>query len=249
MNKKLSQVFLKNEQILEKISKAIGATKKDVVFEIGGGKGPLTKYLVKTAKKVIVVEIDKKLIPYLRNYKVEIINKNFLKVNIPKEVTLIAGNIPYHLSGKITQKILQTGKRCIILYQKEFAQRLVAHPGNKEYSRISVLAQTMSKPKLFFNVNKHDFVPVPKVDSTLVEFIPKNVKYNESFFKFVKILFQFKNKTVKNALVFGRRHWTIEKDKRKLKPLLEEISDRKVVTLNINELKNEFEKFSHHVQL
>lgn len=243
MKNKLSQVFLHNEQTLEKISKAINAKKKDVVFEIGGGKGQLTKHLVKTAGKVIVCELDKKLIPYLEDLNVEVINKNFLKVVIPKSVTLIVGNIPYHLSGKITEKILKEGKRCVILYQKEFAKRLTAKPGRKDYSRLSVLAQFLSTPRILFTVNKGDFKPVPKVDSALVDFTPnKGVKFDEGFFNFVKVLFQFKNKSVKNALLSGKRLWTSEKDKRKLKPLVENLSDKKVVTLSVKELLDEYYK-------
>ncbi len=243
MKPRLSQVFLHNEKTLERISKAINAKKSDVIFEIGGGKGQLTKYLMKSAKKVIVCELDKLLLPYLRELKAEVLNKNILKLDIPREVTLIAGNIPYHLSGKITEKVLRENKRAVILYQKEFADRLVARPGSKDYSRLSVLAQTLSIPKLLFDVNKHDFNPVPKIDSTLVEFTPKNVKYDSKFFDFVKVLFQFKNKTVKNALVFGRRHWSEEKDKRKLKPLLEKLSSKKVVTLTLDDLKKEYNLF------
>ncbi|MBN1924179.1 MAG: ribosomal RNA small subunit methyltransferase A [Nanoarchaeota archaeon] len=242
MKPKLSQVFLHNEQTLEKISKAVNASKSDVVFEIGGGKGVLTKYLVKAAKKVIVCELDEKLVPFIKEYTLNIINKSILKTEFPKEVTLIVGNIPYHLSGKITEKVLREAKRAVILYQKEFADRLVARPGSKDYSRISVLAQTLSNPRLLFDVNRHDFTPVPKVDSTLVEFTPKKNEYDEGFFKFISIIFQFKNKTLKNALINGRRHWTKEQDKRKLKPLIDKLVDRKVVTLSVEELKKEYKK-------
>jgi 16S rRNA A1518/A1519 N6-dimethyltransferase RsmA/KsgA/DIM1 with predicted DNA glycosylase/AP lyase activity len=102
---------------------------------------------------------------------------------------------------------------------------------------------SLSTPKIILHVNKGNFTPIPKVDSALVEFIPKKTKYDEGFFKFVKILFQFKNKKVRNALVYGRRHWTAEKDKRKLKPLLEKMSKKKVVTLSPNELLKEYDLF------
>jgi len=240
---KLSQVFLKNEQVLEKIADSINITKKDVIFEIGGGKGPLTKYLVEKAKKVIVCEIDKKLIPFLKDYNATIINENFLKVEIPKEVTKIVGNIPYHLSGKITEKIMKEQKPCTILYQKEFAQRIVAKPGNKGYSRIGVLAQTLSIPKILFYVSKNDFKPVPKVDSALVSFTPLNKEYDEGFFKFIKTLFKFKNKSVKNALLCGRMDWSNELDKRKLKEKVNNNSEKKVFTLNIEELEQEYKLF------
>ncbi|MFA5303355.1 MAG: 16S rRNA (adenine(1518)-N(6)/adenine(1519)-N(6))-dimethyltransferase RsmA [Candidatus Nanoarchaeia archaeon] len=243
MKPKLSQVFLKDESVLKKIAEIIGATKNDTVFEIGPGKGVLTKYLVNDAKKVFACEIDKSLIPYINNLGAEIINKDFLDVKIPKEVTLIVGNIPYHLSGKITEKILREKKRCVILYQKEFAQRIVARPSTKDYSRLTVLANHLSIPKIKLIVSKQCFKPVPKVDSALVEFLPTGKDYDEGFFRFIKTLFEFKNKSVKNALICGRREWTDELDKRKLKPILEKNSDKKVVTLSIPELLKEYEKF------
>lgn len=243
MRVKLSQVFLHNENILEKIANACKIKKSDIVFEIGAGKGQLTKYLVKKAKKVIVCEIDKMLVPYLIDLNVKIINKSILKVKIPKTATVIVGNIPYHLSGKITEKILKTNKRAVILYQKEFADRITATRGSRDYSRITVLVQYFSTPKKLFDVDKSNFSPVPKVDSTLVEFIPNKKKYNKEFFDFVKILFQFKNKSVRNALIDGKRMWTTEKDKRKIKPLLEKISNEKVRVLSIKDLEKEYKLF------
>jgi len=85
---------------------------------------------------------------------------------------------------------------------------------------------------------------VPKVDSALVEFIPTGNDYDEGFFKFIKTLFEFKNKSVKNALICGRREWSKELDKRKLKSAVEKCSDKKVVSLNIQELIDEYKKFT-----
>lgn len=239
----LSQVFLHNERTLKRISEAISAKKSDFVFEIGGGKGQLTKYLADAAGEVIVCELDKKLIPYLRELKAKVVNKSVLEVEIPRKVTLIVGNIPYHLSGKITEKILKEGKRAVILYQKEFAERLIAKPGSRDYSRLSVLAQYLSNPRILFSVNRGDFNPIPKVDSALVEFTPTSESYNEGFFDFIQVLFQFKNKSVQNALISGRRLWTRKEDKKELRELLKDLSGEKVFTLSINKLKEQFELF------
>ncbi|MFA5333098.1 MAG: 16S rRNA (adenine(1518)-N(6)/adenine(1519)-N(6))-dimethyltransferase RsmA [Candidatus Nanoarchaeia archaeon] len=243
MKPKLSQIFLKDESVLKKIAETINATKKDTVFEIGPGKGALTKYLVNNARKVIACEIDKSLIPYINGLGAEIINKDFLDLAIPNKVTLIVGNIPYHLSGKITEKILREKKRCVILYQKEFAQRIIGKPGTKDYSRLTVLANHLSTPKIKLIVSKQSFNPKPKVDSALVEFLPTGNDYNEGFFRFIKTLFEFKNKSVKNALIYGRREWTNELDKRKLKDKVSKCTDKKVVTLSIPELLKEYENF------
>jgi 16S rRNA (adenine1518-N6/adenine1519-N6)-dimethyltransferase len=244
MKPKLSQVFLKDENVLAKIAGIINASKKDIVFEIGAGKGALTKYIAKDAKKVIACEIDKHLIPYLNNLGAQIINSNVLDVKIPKESTIIAGNIPYHLSGKITEKILREKKRCVILYQKEFANRLTAKQGSKDYSRLTVLANYLSTPKIKLVVFGQSFSPVPKVDSALVEFNPTGRDYDSGFFKFIKSLFEFKNKSVKNALICSRREWSKELDKRKLKDRISKNSDKKVIALSMPELIKEYELFN-----
>ncbi len=244
MKPKLGQVFLKDENTLQKIAQIINPSKNDTVFEIGPGKGALTKYLAKDAKKVIACEIDKTLIPYLSSLGIEVINKDILKSEIPKDATIIAGNIPYYISGKITEKILKEKKRCVILYQKEFAERLVAKPGSKDYSRLTILANYLSIPKIKLIISRNSFCPVPKVDSALVEFLPTGNDYDEGFFKFIKTLFEFKNKSVKNALICGRREWSAELDKRKLKGKVENCSEKKVVSLTMPELIKEYENFS-----
>ncbi|VVB74152.1 putative ribosomal RNA small subunit methyltransferase A [Candidatus Tiddalikarchaeum anstoanum] len=239
---RLSQVFLHNEDVLRRIAESANITKNDTVFEIGGGKGQLTKQLVNFAKKVIVCEIDKLLIPYLRELDVEIINESILDIDIPKEADVIVGNIPYRLSSDITEKVLRSGKKAVILYQKEFADRLVAKPSTNDYSRITILAQLLSTPKRLFNVSRNNFNPVPKVDSTLVEFTPKAEKYDEGFSKFTRILFEFKNKSVKNALINGRREWAGIEDKRKIRDLITNFTEKKVKDLSIEEIKDEYKK-------
>lgn len=243
MTPSLGQVFLHNETTLERITKACRIEKQDIVFEIGGGHGELTKHLINKAEKVITCEVDEKLIPYLRELNVEVINKDFMQVEVPESVNLIIGNIPYYLSSEITEKVLKLNKRAVLLYQWEFAKRLIAKPGSNNYSRLSILVQYLSKPKLLFKISRYDFKPVPKVDSALVEFQPIEEEYNEKFLKFIKILFQFKNKTVRNALISGRRLWT-SKSKSELRKELTQFMNRKVYTLSINELKQEFKKYN-----
>lgn len=243
MKPKLSQVFLHNESVLQRIAESAKLTKDDVVFEIGSGKGQLTKYLAKMARKVYACELDKMLIPYLFELNAVVINKDFLEIEIPSDVTVIIGNIPYHLSSEITEKVLRAKKKALILYQKEFANRLVAKPSTKDYSRITILSQLLSKPKKLFDVNRHNFIPTPKVDSTLVEFTPTNEAYDELFFSFTRILFQFKNKSVQNALINGRASWTGESEKKKIRERVKGFSNKKVKDLTIAEIKEECEKF------
>ncbi len=246
MNKRLSQVFLINEDILRKIAELCSTSKNDVVLEIGAGKGQLTKYLVERAKKVIAVEIDKSLISFLSEFGAEVVNEDILKYNIPSDVTLIVGNVPYHISGEIVERVVKWKRRAVLLFQKEFAQRLVAKPGSKDYSRITVLVNYLSVPKLLLRVSKNNFKPVPKVDSALVEIVPKdNVDYDKGFFDFVKMIFRHKNKTIKNALLLERRNWTRVSDKSKVRELLCEFGDKKVFKHTVDELIKEYKKFQY----
>ena len=200
---RLGQHFLINDRILDKISSFID--ENDIVLEIGSGYGNLTKYLLK-AKKVYAVEIDSELFKSLKKIKVNNlipINENFLDVEIPKDVTKIVGNIPYKISSKITEKVLRflkKGQVAILMYQKEFARRLIAKPCESEYSRISVLTRYLSNAEIIQYVSKNNFKPKPRVDSAIVKIVSNGKRYDEGFFKFVKMLFTHKNKKVSNSL-------------------------------------------------
>ncbi len=246
MSKRLSQVFLVNEEILKTIAELCSIRKDDIILEIGAGKGQLTKYLVQRAKKVIALEIDKSLLPFLANLGAEVVNEDILKYTPPRSVTLIVGNVPYHISGEIVEKVVRWKRRAVLLFQKEFAQRLVAKPGSKDYSRLTVLANYMTVPKILLRVNKNNFKPVPKVDSALVELVPRdNARYDKGFFDFVKIVFKHKNKTIRNALLLERKSWSKIDDKAKVRSLLSEFGNKKVFKHSIEEFVEEYKRFQY----
>jgi len=250
---KFGQHFLKNGKILEEIAKYAEISSEDIVLEIGAGIGNLTEKLAK-AKKIYAVEIDKKLFVKLKRnlekYKnVECINEDILKYEFPEDVNKIVGNLPYEISSLITEKILRflnkqklSGVKnvlAVLMYQKEFAERMTAFPGIKDYSRLSVLVNYYADVEILRIVGKSEFRPAPRVDSALVKIIPKGVKENEELFKLTKILFMHKNKKVINALIDARNYLSIkEKDKLKdmLPELLGDLGDRKVFYLEIEEL-------------
>ena len=128
-----------------------------------------------------------------------------------------------------------------------FTKRIRAEIGCKEglkgLFKIDNTREYLSTPRIKLVVSRNSFNPVPKVDSALVEFIPTGNDYDEGFFSFIKTLFEFKNKSVKNALLAGRREWSQELDKRKLRDKVKGLSDKKVVSLSINELLGEYKKF------
>jgi 16S rRNA (adenine1518-N6/adenine1519-N6)-dimethyltransferase len=256
---RFGQHFIKSESLLKEIAGYLKISKEDVVLEIGAGDGRLTKYLT-SAKKVYAVEIDKKLIPKLqaRGFEnVEIINKDILDFEFPKEVNKVIGNLPYEISSPITEKILlflnsqlHSGVKnllAVLMYQREFAERMTAFPGIKDYSRLSVLVNYYADCEVIKNIPKGVFRPPPKVDSSLVRIIPKAVKRDDKLFEVVRILFMHKNKKVINALLDSRNLLKV-KDKNELREILQEklgeLGEKKVFYLEIDELVSSKKKIN-----
>lgn len=210
--KSLGQNFLIDDKIANREVDYCNISMEDTVLEIGSGKGILTKKLVKKAKLVISVELDKNLYEYCKK---EITNKNLILINddalllnfnnIPK-FNKIVSNLPYKISAPITFKLLDFDfERAILIYQKEFAKRMVAKEGENNYSRLSVLIYYKSFCKIIENISKKSFKPIPKVDSSIIELIPRktppfNIIDEKFFFDFTKNLFNYKRKKIKNNL-------------------------------------------------
>ncbi len=207
--KKLGQNFLIDESLLKEQIEYANLNEEDTVLEVGAGIGNLTKFLLEKAKKVIVVEKDRRMIKILedrfsKKENLEIISGDVLKIDLP-DFDKTVSNIPYVISSPLTFKLLETEfKKAIIMYQKEFAQRMVAKPGTKEYSRLSVACHYYADIKLLRTVPETAFHPEPKVQSALVEIIPRNPPFKvdeKFFFNLLRGLFIHRKKTVKNAIV------------------------------------------------
>ncbi|MES1921056.1 dimethyladenosine transferase [Bonamia ostreae] len=208
-DKNKGQHILQSKKTIQKIVDKAGIFPSDIVLEIGPGTGNLTLPLLQKAKKVIAVEIDKRLILELKkrfigteyNKKLEIINGDALKTDFPFFNILVA-NIPYQISSPLIQKLLDLGPkfRCaVIMFQKEFADRLVAKPGDKNYSRLTVNTQMFTRIDHLLKVGKALFKPPPKVDSSVVRIEPKRPypKIDKSQWKnMLLICFHRKNKTI-----------------------------------------------------
>jgi 16S rRNA (adenine1518-N6/adenine1519-N6)-dimethyltransferase len=210
--KLLGQNFLIDEDTAEREIYYCNISNNDVVLEIGAGKGILTKKLVKKAKKVISIEIDQKL---YTNLKKEIINKNLILINddalkidfnnLPK-FNKIVSNLPFQISLPITLKFLDYNfNKAVLIYQKEFAERMISNIEDKNYSRLSVLIYYKTFCKIIENIPKTSFSPIPKVDASIVELIPRKTPpfylINEIFFfKLTKQLFNHKRKKIQNNL-------------------------------------------------
>ncbi len=231
-NKKIGQCFLKDKNIVSKIIDSANINKNDTILEIGLGEGILTKELSKLSKKVYVIELDKKLEIYadeiLSNYKnVEIIWDDALKVNLHNlNYNKVVANLPYQISSPITFKLIDRNfDLAVLMYQYEFAKRMVAKENTVEYGRLSVMVQYFCDVELLFKVPKTVFSPKPKVDSAVVRLTPKKNAYpikNMDFFKnMVKAIFQHKNKSIKKGLIHSAHEMNI--DREKLKSILNEI--------------------------
>lgn len=212
--KKLGQHFLVDKNIIRKIVEIFSPAENDLIVEIGPGNGALTEELIKYSKKLILVEIDKELIPDLENKfpEVKILNKDILDCDFSKEFFdakfRIIGNLPYYITSQILFKIFDNYhlvNDALIMIQKEVAQRIVAHKGTKDYGILSVFAQFYSEPKILFNVSKNVFYPKPKVDSSIIHLkMKQRVELSEQeekcFRHVVKTAFNQRRKTLRNSL-------------------------------------------------
>lgn len=177
----LGQHFLSSPAILRKIVAVIGPRPKDVVVEIGAGRGVLTAALAESAGRVIALEKDDRLIPALREAmpaNVEVVPADVLKTDfrdILRKAGVLAlrlvGNVPYAISSPLLFRILEDRRLfsdCVFLLQKEVAERITAGPGSKSYAPLGILLQNEFEARIAFTVPPGSFAPPPKVQSALL---------------------------------------------------------------------------------
>ena len=212
--KKFGQNFLKNKDLLKKISELKDFENK-LVLEIGPGTGALTEYLLKKQpKKLIAIEKDEELKPFLlkiqKKYLVnfEIIFQDALRYEYSKfegkKIFLVA-NLPFHIATTLVikwLKYIENFESIIVMVQREVAERLSAKVSTKFYGRTSILVQLHSEVKKVFDVSPENFHPKPKVNSSVIELSPKsNLNFNyERVDKLLKICFAQRRKKLKNNL-------------------------------------------------
>ncbi|HMB23886.1 MAG TPA: 16S rRNA (adenine(1518)-N(6)/adenine(1519)-N(6))-dimethyltransferase RsmA, partial [Anaerolineales bacterium] len=217
-HKSLGQNFLQDSEVLENIAAAAEIQPGDTVLEIGPGLGSLTRYLAVSAKEVIAVELDKKLIAPLKAvlapYKnVRLIQGDILELS-PMDLILakdyiVAANIPYYITSAVIRHMLESDpkpRRIVLTVQKEVAQRICAKPGDMSLLALSV--QVYGKPRLAAQIPAEAFFPAPKVDSAVlcVDIYSAPLIKEElldTFFKLIKAGFSQKRKTLRNSLSSG----------------------------------------------
>jgi 16S rRNA (adenine1518-N6/adenine1519-N6)-dimethyltransferase len=219
--KRLGQNFVVDPALLERMISYAFVNKNDVVLEVGAGLGFLTQLLSSACKKVVAVEIDPKLIKILRSEfrsldNVDIIEGDVLNISVP-QFNKVVSTPPYSISSPLLFWLLERKFDCAVLtFQKEFAERLTASVGTKDYGRLTVSTYYRAEAELLDYVPRNLFYPPPDVDSIIVrlklrEKPPFSVEDEEVFFQLVRALFNQRNKKVRNAVIPFLRQW-VEKE-------------------------------------
>jgi len=205
----LGQNFLTAPHYIEKIAGAALAFGLPI-FEIGPGKGALTKQFVQQAK-CIAVEYDIRLAEFLENLKIpnlNIIHQDILKVDptaLLAEEAVLAGNIPYYITSPILFWLIQW-RSCfpaaVLMMQKEVGERILAKPGNKQYGLLSLKIPYYYQVKKEMIVKAKHFRPPPQVDSIVLSFVrkPQRPDLPDGFVQFINVIFQQRRKKILNPL-------------------------------------------------
>jgi len=215
----LGQHFLYDEELLRSLVEATGVTKDDCVLEIGPGAGTLTKCLCAAAGKVIAIEVDHDVIPFLKvnteNFdNLTIVEGDVRKLDLKEicaplgENFYVIANIPYNITTQIFEMLWDSGlpiRQISVMIQKEVGEKLMAAPSTELYGILSVRCQLISVPSLVQIVPAECFTPPPKVDSAFVRLDmrkepPLPVKDEKLLMRMVKAGFGMRRKTLTNAL-------------------------------------------------
>ena len=219
--KRFGQNFLIDEHVIEKIMKAADLTEEDCILEIGPGLGTMTQYLAEVVREVIAVEIDKNLIPILKDTlsgysNIIIRNEDILKVDINtlvnehnqgKPIKVVA-NLPYYITTPIIMGLFEKHvplESMIVMVQKEVAERMQVGPGTKDYGALSLAVQYYAEPEIVANVPQNCFIPRPNVGSAVIKLTrhkqpPVKTKDEAALFQIIRASFNQRRKTLINSL-------------------------------------------------
>ncbi|WP_049927432.1 16S ribosomal RNA methyltransferase A [Halopiger goleimassiliensis] len=205
------QHFLVDDRVLDRLPTYLEDADTGHLLEIGGGTGALTDRLLAVGDRVTVVERDPQLAAFLREEfreeieadRLSVIEGDALEVGFPA-FTASVSNLPYGVSSEIAFRLFPEKRPLVLMFQREFAERMVAEPGTSEYGRLSVSSQHYADVSLVETVPKEAFSPPPAVESAVIRAVPREPAYSvddEAFFlRFVKALFTQRRKTVRNAI-------------------------------------------------
>ena len=219
--KKFGQNFLIDTHVLDKIIRAAGVTKEDMVLEIGPGIGTMTQCLAEAAGRVVAVEIDSNLIPILKDTlkdydNITVINEDILKVDIKKlaeeynggRPIKVVANLPSYITTPIIMGLFESEvpiDNITVMVQKEVADRMQTGPGSKDYGALSLAVQYYAEPYIVANVPPNCFIPRPNVGSAVIRLTrhqkpPVEVKDSGLMFRLIRASFNQRRKTLQNGL-------------------------------------------------
>jgi 16S rRNA (adenine1518-N6/adenine1519-N6)-dimethyltransferase len=216
--KRFGQHFLHESAIIEKIIAVINPNKMDNMLEIGPGMGALTQQLLPYLNQLIVVELDKDLIPLLKKqceplgrliiHQAYILKFDLRSARKADTQWRIVGNLPYNISTPLLFHLLEQVdliQDMHFMLQKEVVERMVASPGNSHYGRLSVMIQYYCQVKKLFTVKPGAFNPPPKVDSAVIRLIPYHTQPWQAenptlFAEIVRAAFSHRRKMLRNNL-------------------------------------------------
>lgn len=242
--KHLGQHFLRDESIAKRIVGSLtGHLGYKEVLEVGPGTGVLSKYLMEDENiSWWGLDIDNESTEYLKSlypsFSDRILEKDILRIDLDEmfngEKVAIIGNFPYNISSQILFKILEhrnTVVEMVGMFQKEVAMRVVATPGGKVGGILSILCQAFFDVEYLFMVDEHVFNPPPKVKSAVIRFKRNQVEQlpcdEKTFFMVVKVAFNQRRKTLRNALKSLQIDWS--------QPLVEPLGGKRAEELAVGD--------------
>ena len=236
-SKALGQNFLINPSVCPRMAEAAITDDNTGILEIGPGIGVLTNELCLRAKKVVAVELDKRLIPVLSETlgeydNLKVINADVMALDLNKLIeeefggmrVAICANLPYYITSPILMKLLEERlpiDSITVMVQKEAALRLCAEEGARDSSAITLAVRYYASPELLFHVSAGSFMPAPKVDSAVIQLTLRKPEYppkdEKLMFRVIKAAFSQRRKTISNSIASG-----MSLDKSELRDILEE---------------------------
>ena len=234
----LGQNFLSSDTIADRIVGYAEPKKGDVFLEVGPGLGILTTRLIDAGARVVAVEKDTSVARGLREHladscgdSLEIINDDILDTDLKGlDFNKVISNLPFQISSPFTFKLLEAEfEMAVITYQLEFARRLTALPGEKDYSRLTVMAYKKADITLHKRIKAGSFHPPPKVDAAVVEIIPRaeppfKVKDEKYFDKMVRELFNHRRKKIRTSLKSAHKVLGKGRDKKEFVEMVNKVS-------------------------
>ncbi len=236
-SKALGQNFLINPSVCPRMAEAAITDDNTGILEIGPGIGVLTNELCLRAKKVVAVELDKRLIPVLSETlgeydNLKVINADVMALDLNKLIeeefggmrVAVCANLPYYITSPILMKLLEERlpiDSITVMVQKEAALRLCAEEGARDSSAITLAVRYYASPELLFHVSAGSFMPAPKVDSAVIQLTLRKPEYppkdEKLMFRVIKAAFSQRRKTISNSIASG-----MSLDKSELRDILEE---------------------------